>query len=51
MDGLITEDYFKKSERYKDITERLELLSRLNEIIEGLDNKTVCLYDFSKARI
>lgn len=28
MDGLITEDYFKKSERYKDITERLELLSR-----------------------
>lgn len=50
MDGLITEDYFKKSERYKDITDRLELLSRLNEIIEGLDNKTVCLYDFSKAR-
>ncbi len=50
MDGLITEDYFKKSKRYQDITDRLELLSRLDEIIEGLDNKAVCIYDFSKAR-
>lgn len=50
MSGLITEDYFKKSERYEDITDRLELLSRLDEIIEGLDNKSVCIYAFSKAR-
>jgi hypothetical protein len=50
MSGGITEDYFKKSERYNDISDRLELLSRLDEIIEGLDNKAVSLYAFSKAR-
>ncbi len=50
LNGSITEEYFRKSERYNEIADRIELLSKLDEIIEGLDNKRVCIYAFSKSR-
>jgi hypothetical protein len=48
IEGKITEDYFKASSSYYVIQDRLELLSRLDQIIEGLDNKHVSIYSFSK---
>ncbi|WP_026663480.1 PBECR4 domain-containing protein [Butyrivibrio proteoclasticus] len=48
IEGRITEDYFKTSSNYNAIQDRLELLSRLDQIIEGLDNKLVSIYSFSK---
>lgn len=50
MNGSIMEEYFKKSEYYETISDRVELLSKLGEIIEGIDNTNISIYGFSKTR-
>ncbi len=47
-EGRITEDYFRESSNYEGIQGRIKLLSRLDEIVESLDNKLSCIYAFSK---
>ena len=46
----ITEEYFRKSVYYESILDRSELLSRLGEFIEEIDNKSIGIFGFSKAR-
>jgi hypothetical protein len=48
IEGKITEEYFKKSSNYDGIQCRIELMSRLDEIVERLDNKLSCIFAFSK---
>ncbi len=46
--GRITEEYFRKSRYYNNIADRVALLPRLGEIIEGIDNVNTGIYGFSR---
>ena len=48
--GNINEEYFRKSKYYDSILDRVDLLSRLDTIIEGIDNTNICIYGFDKKK-
>lgn len=50
LNGSISEDYFKRSVYYDSIQDRINILSKLDEIIESIDNTSVNIYMYSKKR-